>query len=98
MPIIGAWAWRENNSISLVIEIFCALAQITIGCVCEMPGEIKISSMPCKTDGSLIFLVSSNSVKANVEFYVLELSSYQLDYTQNLNLLAGVVLNITPTT
>jgi UDP-N-acetylmuramoylalanine--D-glutamate ligase len=32
----------------------------------------------------------------NIEYYVLELSSYQLDYTQNLNLLAGVVLNITP--
>jgi UDP-N-acetylmuramoylalanine--D-glutamate ligase len=32
----------------------------------------------------------------NVDFYVLELSSYQLDYTSELNLEAGVVLNITP--
>ncbi|MBT4746407.1 MAG: UDP-N-acetylmuramoyl-L-alanine--D-glutamate ligase, partial [Candidatus Thioglobus sp.] len=31
-----------------------------------------------------------------VELYVLELSSYQLDYSKNLNLLTGVVLNITP--
>ena len=31
-----------------------------------------------------------------IDYYVLELSSYQLDYTQNLTLLTGVVLNITP--
>ncbi|MBE8189591.1 MAG: UDP-N-acetylmuramoyl-L-alanine--D-glutamate ligase [Candidatus Thioglobus sp.] len=33
---------------------------------------------------------------AEVDFYALELSSYQLDYTQNLTLKTGVVLNITP--
>ncbi len=32
----------------------------------------------------------------DVDFYVLELSSYQLDYTNTINLFVGVVLNISP--
>ena len=36
------------------------------------------------------------SLSDEAELYVVELSSYQLDYTNNLNLLTGVVTNITP--
>ncbi len=35
-------------------------------------------------------------ISDDIDYYVLELSSYQLDYTNELNLFAGVVLNITP--
>jgi UDP-N-acetylmuramoylalanine--D-glutamate ligase len=36
------------------------------------------------------------SLSSNTELYILELSSYQLDYTNHLNLFAGVITNISP--
>jgi len=36
------------------------------------------------------------SLSDEAELYIVEMSSYQLDYTNNLNLLTGVVTNITP--
>lgn len=45
-------------------------------------GNIGIPALDCLDDA--------------IDFYVLELSSYQLDYTQHLKLITGVALNIAP--
>ena len=36
------------------------------------------------------------SLSDDADIYIVEISSYQLDYTNMLNLLTGVITNITP--
>ena len=62
----------------------------------QLLGEMAIGSgknaVICGNIGKPVM----ESLSDEAELYVVEMSSYQLDYTNNLNLLTGVVTNITP--
>ncbi|CAC9600869.1 UDP-N-acetylmuramoyl-L-alanine--D-glutamateligase (EC 6.3.2.9) [uncultured Gammaproteobacteria bacterium] len=103
-PIV-IWARAQNISITSDIELFSRHAQAPIigitgsngkSTVTQLLGEMIANDNKKVAIGGNIGKPALDCLSPNVEFYVLELSSYQLDYTQNLNLFAGVVLNITP--
>ncbi|SHE21626.1 UDP-N-acetylmuramoylalanine--D-glutamate ligase [Bathymodiolus brooksi thiotrophic gill symbiont] len=103
-PIV-IWARAQNISITSDIELFSRHAQAPIigitgsngkSTVTQLLGEMIANDNKKVAIGGNIGKPALDCLSPNVEFYVLELSSYQLDYTQNLNLLTGVVLNITP--
>ena len=102
--IIG---WAVKKSIALIsdIELFSRYAGAPIigisgsngkSTVTQLVGEMSIAAgnqtAICGNIGTPVM----DALADDVDLYVLELSSYQLDYTNSLNLLAGLVLNITP--
>ncbi|SFV87471.1 UDP-N-acetylmuramoylalanine--D-glutamate ligase [hydrothermal vent metagenome] len=64
--------------------------------VTQLLGEMIANDGKKVAIGGNIGIPALDCLNDEIEYYVLELSSYQLDYTQNLTLLTGVVLNITP--
>jgi UDP-N-acetylmuramoylalanine--D-glutamate ligase len=64
--------------------------------VTKLIGEMVEQSGYKVAIGGNIGEPALNLISEDIEYYVLELSSYQLDYTNELNLFAGVVLNISP--
>lgn len=102
---IVIWAIKQNIPISSDIELFSHHAKAPIisitgsngkSTVTQLLGEMIANNGKKVAIGGNIGKPALDCLKDEIEYYVLELSSYQLDYTQNLNLLTGVVLNITP--
>ena len=102
--IIG-WAVKKNIVLISDIELFSRYASAPIvgisgsngkSTVTQLVGEMSIAAgnktAICGNIGTPVM----DALADDVDLYVLELSSYQLDYTNSLDLLAGLVLNITP--
>ena len=102
--IVG-WARLQKIPVISDIELFGRHAKAPIigitgsngkSTVTQLLGEMAIGSgknaVICGNIGKPVM----ESLSDEAELYVVELSSYQLDYTNNLNLLTGVVTNITP--
>ncbi|MDP6728159.1 MAG: UDP-N-acetylmuramoyl-L-alanine--D-glutamate ligase, partial [Gammaproteobacteria bacterium] len=102
--IVG-WARLQKIPVISDIELFGRYAKAPIigitgsngkSTVTQLLGEMAIGSgknaVICGNIGKPVM----ESLSDEAELYVVEMSSYQLDYTNNLNLLTGVVTNITP--
>jgi len=102
--IVG-WARLQKIPVISDIELFGRYTKAPIvgitgsngkSTVTQLLGEMAIGSeknaVICGNIGKPVM----ESLSDEAELYVVEMSSYQLDYTNNLNLLTGVVTNITP--
>ena len=102
---IVIWMRKKNISIISDIELFGRYAMAPIigitgsngkSTVTQLLGEMAFSdgknAVICGNIGKPVM----DSLSDEAELYVVELSSYQLDYTNKLSLLAGVITNITP--
>lgn len=103
-PIV-IWAKEKDIPVTSDIELFSRHAQAPIigitgsngkSTVTQLLGEMIANDNKKVAIGGNIGKPALDCLSSEIDFYVLELSSYQLDYTQNLKLLTGVVLNITP--
>lgn len=103
-PIV-VWARAKNIPISSDIELFSRYAKAPVigitgsngkSTVTQLLGEMIASEGKTVALGGNIGKPALNCLHDEVDYYVLELSSYQLDYTQKIKLLTGVVLNIAP--
>jgi len=102
---IVVWAREKNIPVTSDIELFSRYAQAPIigitgsngkSTVTQLLGEMIANEGKQVAIGGNIGKPALDCLDDTIDYYVLELSSYQLDYTQDLNLLTGVVLNITP--
>ena len=102
---IVIWARAKNIPIISDIELFSRYAKAPIigitgsngkSTVTQLLGEMIANSGQKVEIGGNIGKPALDCLDDLVEYYVLELSSYQLDYTQQLKLFTGVVLNISP--
>jgi UDP-N-acetylmuramoylalanine--D-glutamate ligase len=103
--LIVIWAREQNIKITSDIELFSRFAQAPIigitgsngkSTVTQLLGEMALKSGKKTAIGGNIGKPALDCLDDNIEIYILELSSYQLDYSKNLKLFTGVVLNITP--
>jgi UDP-N-acetylmuramoylalanine--D-glutamate ligase len=103
--LIVIWAKEQNIEITSDIELFSRFAQAPIigitgsngkSTVTQLLGEMALKSGKKTAIGGNIGKPALDCLDDDIEIYVLELSSYQLDYSKNLKLFTGVVLNITP--
>ena len=102
---IVVWAFEKGIDVVSDIELFSRYAQAPVigitgsngkSTVTQLLGEMIRASGQKVAVGGNIGIPALVCLDDEVAFYVLELSSYQLDYSKNLDLLTGVVLNITP--
>jgi len=102
---IVIWALEQGIDIVSDIELFSRYVQAPVigitgsngkSTVTQLLGEMVEASGKKVAVGGNIGKPALECLHDEVELYVLELSSYHLDYSKNLNLLTGVVLNITP--
>ncbi len=102
---IVIWAREKNIEITSDIELFSRFSQAPIigitgsngkSTVTQLLGEMARASGKKTAIGGNIGKPALDCLSDDIELYILELSSYQLDYTKKLELLTGVVLNITP--
>jgi UDP-N-acetylmuramoylalanine--D-glutamate ligase len=99
--------WAKAKDIPLIgdIELFSHYANAPIigisgsngkSTVTQLVGEMGIAegknTAICGNIGTPVM----DALSDDVDLYIVELSSYQLDYINSLDLLAGLVLNITP--
>ena len=99
--------WSRQQSVPIIsdIELFGRYAKAPIigitgsngkSTVTQLLGEMAIAdgknAIICGNIGKPVM----DSLSDEAELYVVELSSYQLDYTNKLSLLTGVITNITP--
>lgn len=98
-------AKAQNIPVSSDITLFSRYAKAPIigitgsngkSTVTQLLGEMIANDGKNVAVGGNIGIPALECLNDKVQYYVLELSSYQLDYTKQLNLFAGVVLNITP--
>ena len=98
-------ASAQNIPVTSDIELFSRYTKAPIigitgsngkSTVTQLLGEMVANDGKKVAVGGNIGKPALDCLSSDVDFYVIELSSYQLDYTQTLNLLTGVVLNITP--
>ena len=102
---IVIWMRKKNISIISDIELFGRYAMAPIigitgsngkSTVTQLLGEMAFSdgknAVICGNIGKPVM----DSLSDEAELYIVELSSYQLDYTNKLSLLTGVITNITP--
>ncbi|MDC1318250.1 UDP-N-acetylmuramoyl-L-alanine--D-glutamate ligase [Candidatus Thioglobus sp.] len=102
---IVIWMRKKNISIISDIELFGRYAMAPIigitgsngkSTVTQLLGDMAIAdgknAVICGNIGKPVM----DSLSDEAELYVVELSSYQLDYTNKLSLLTGVITNITP--
>ncbi|MDC1449447.1 UDP-N-acetylmuramoyl-L-alanine--D-glutamate ligase [Candidatus Thioglobus sp.] len=102
---IVIWMRKKNISIISDIELFGRYAMAPIigitgsngkSTVTQLLGEMAIAdgknAVICGNIGKPVM----DSLSDEAELYVVELSSYQLDYTNKLSLLTGVITNISP--
>lgn len=99
--------WAKAKDISLIgdIELFSRYADAPIigisgsngkSTVTQLVGEMGIAAGKNAAICGNIGTPVMDALNDDVDLYIVELSSYQLDYTNSLDLLAGLVLNITP--
>ncbi len=102
---IVVWAREQGIPVISDIELFSRYANAPVigitgsngkSTVTQLLGEMIANEGKKVAVGGNIGKPALDCLDDAIEYYVLELSSYQLDYTQNLNLFTGVVLNITP--
>ncbi len=102
---IVIWAREKGIPVTSDIELFSRYVNAPVigitgsngkSTVTQLLGEMIANEDKKVAIGGNIGKPALDCLDDTIEYYVLELSSYQLDYTQNLNLLTGVVLNITP--
>lgn len=102
---IVVWASKQNIPISSDIALFSRYTQAPIigitgsngkSTVTQLLGEMIANDGKKVAVGGNIGIPALDCLDESIEYYVLELSSYQLDYTKHLKLHTGVVLNITP--
>ena len=99
--------WALNRKISIIsdIELFGRYVKAPVigitgsngkSTVTQLLGEMAladgVNAVICGNIGEPVMA----SICEDAELYVVELSSYQLDYTHNLELFAGVINNISP--
>ena len=99
--------WSRQQSVPIIsdIELFGRYAKAPIigitgsngkSTVTQLLGEMAIAdgknAIICGNIGKPVM----DSLSDEAELYVVELSSYQLDYTNKLSLLTGVITNISP--
>ena len=102
---IVAWSRLQNIPIISDIELFGRYAKAPIvgisgsngkSTVTQLLGEMALSdgkhAVICGNIGKPVM----ESLNNDADIYIVEISSYQLDYTNNLNLLTGVITNISP--
>ncbi|KAA0444217.1 MAG: UDP-N-acetylmuramoyl-L-alanine--D-glutamate ligase [Candidatus Thioglobus sp.] len=98
-------ARSQNIPVISDIELFSRYAKAPIiaitgsngkSTVTKLLGEMISKNGNKVAVGGNIGTPALDCLQNDIEFYVLELSSYQLDYTQNLSLITATVLNITP--
>ena len=102
---IVRWARAKDIDVVSDIELFFRHANAPIigitgsngkSTVTQLLGEMLRNCDKRVAVGGNIGQCALDILSDQVEYYVLELSSYQLDYTNDLKLRSGVVLNITP--
>ncbi|BBB22898.1 UDP-N-acetylmuramoylalanine--D-glutamate ligase [Abyssogena phaseoliformis symbiont OG214] len=102
---IVIWAKKQNIPIVSDIELFSRFAKAPIIGITGSNGKSTVTQLLTQmiADAGIQVAMGGNigtpaldCLNDKIEYYVLELSSYQLDYSHHLNLIAGVVLNITP--
>ncbi len=102
---IVIWALEKGINIVSDIELFSRYALAPVigitgsngkSTVTQLLGDMAKASGKKVAVGGNIGIPALDCLQDEVELYILELSSYQLDYSKKLNLYAGVVLNITP--
>ena len=102
---IVVWARERNIAVVSDIELFARYAQAPVvgitgsngkSTVTQLLGEMLENCGKRVAVGGNLGEPALNLLSDEVEYYVLEISSYQLDYTNKLNLESGAVLNITP--
>ncbi len=102
---IVIWAREKNIPVTSDIELFSRHAKAPIIGITGTNGKSTVTQLlgeMIENDGKQVAIGGNigrpalNCLSDKVDYYVLELSSYQLDYTQHLNLFTGVILNITP--
>ena len=102
---IVIWAREKNIDVISDIELFSRYAKAPVigitgsngkSTVTQLLGEMLSNCNKNVAIGGNIGKPALDILNDDIEYYVLELSSYQLDYTSNLDLYSGVVLNITP--
>ncbi len=102
---IVIWAKEQNIPIVSDIELFSRFAKAPIIGITGSNGKSTVTQLLTQmianagiqvAMGGNIGTPALDCLNEKVEYYILELSSYQLDYSHHLNLIAGVVLNITP--
>ncbi len=98
-------ARKKNIPVVSDIELFSRYAKAPIVGITGSNGKSTVTTLlgeMVKDEGKKVAVGGNIGTPAldclddEIDYYVLELSSYQLDYTQKLNLITGVVLNITP--
>ncbi len=102
--IVG-WAMKKNIPIISDIELFSRFAKAPVIGITGSNGKSTVTKLLTQmiVDSGMLVAIGGNigipaldCLNEKIEYYVLELSSYQLDYSYHLNLITGVVLNITP--
>ena len=102
---IVRWIRAKNISIISDIELFGRYVKAPMigitgsngkSTVTQLLGEMALASSLkayiCGNIGNPVM----ECISDNAELYIVELSSYQLDYTNKLDLFAGVITNISP--
>ena len=99
--------WSRQQSISIIsdIELFGRFSKAPIigitgsngkSTVTQLLGEMALAdgknTVICGNIGNPVM----DGLIDHAELYIVELSSYQLDYTNNIDLLTGVITNISP--
>jgi UDP-N-acetylmuramoylalanine--D-glutamate ligase len=99
------WASELGLPVVSDIELFSRYAKSTVVGITGSNGKSTVTKMLGNMieQAGLKVAVGGNLgnpaldlISDEIEYYVLELSSYQLDYTSRLRLFAGVALNVTP--
>ncbi|MBT6327070.1 MAG: UDP-N-acetylmuramoyl-L-alanine--D-glutamate ligase [Candidatus Thioglobus sp.] len=102
---IVIWARDKNIPVVSDIELFSRFVKAPVigitgsngkSSVTQLLGDMITNSDKKVAVGGNIGKPALDCLDDQIDYYVLELSSYQLDYTNQLKLLTGVVLNITP--
>jgi len=93
IPLIGDIELFSRHTNAPIIGISGSNGKST---VTQLVGEMGLAAGKNTAICGNIGIPVMDALADDVDLYVVELSSYQLDYTNSLDLLAGLVLNITP--
>lgn len=102
---IYVWLLEQKISVVSDIELFSRYVSSPVigitgsngkSTVTRLVGDMIQNSGYKVAVGGNLGMPALELISDDIEYYVLELSSYQLDYTSDLDLFIGVILNITP--